>query len=65
MTLDKALKILTIHNDHNPDFTDVERREAHQLGIEALGRVKSLRIGKPGIQGRPDRFSILPGETEE
>jgi len=38
MKIDKAIEIQVIHNDHNPNFTDAERREAHQLGIEALKR---------------------------
>jgi len=36
MKLEKVIEILSIHNDHNPDYTDAEREEAHQLGIEAL-----------------------------
>ncbi|MBA7580670.1 hypothetical protein ES708_22564 [subsurface metagenome] len=44
MTIDEAIKIQTIHNDHNPDFTDAQRREAHQLGIEALKWVKEQRL---------------------
>jgi len=36
MNLEKAIEILSIHNDHNPNFSDADRREAHQLGIEAL-----------------------------
>lgn len=48
MKLEKAIEILTIHNDHNPNFTDAEREEAHQLGIEALKEVKSCRE-TPGL----------------
>ena len=60
MKIDKAIEILTIHNDHNPDFTDAERREAHQLGIEALKFTKRLRT-------HDDDFVIikLPGETDD
>ncbi|MBA7524068.1 hypothetical protein ES705_16205 [subsurface metagenome] len=43
MTLDKAIAIQTIHNDHNPNFTDAERREAHQLTLEASKRFRKLR----------------------
>ena len=60
MKIDKAIEILTIHNDHNPNFTDAERREAHQLGIEALKRIKSFRTNM-GSQ----KFWQLPGETDD
>jgi len=60
ITLEKAIEILTIHNDHNPNFTDAERREAHKLGIEALKRIKHYR---------EEYFSLadhtLPGETKD
>jgi hypothetical protein len=57
MTSDKAIEIQTIHNDHNPNFTDAERREAHQLGIEALKRLIHMRS-----QGVPLALCPLPGE---
>lgn len=60
LTLKEAIEILTIHNDHNPNFTDAERREAHQLGIEALKFTKGLREGLP-----PECYSPLPGETKD
>ncbi len=60
MNINLAIKIQTIHNDHNPDFTDADRREAHQLGIEALKRVKKERTGYETYA--PD---LLPGETKE
>ena len=59
MKIDKAIEILTIHNDHNPNFTDAERREAHQLGIEALKHyqeVRPLKVSK--------YYPLLPGETK-
>ena len=59
MTLDQAIKIQTIHNDHNPNFTDAQRREAHQLGIEALKWVKRYRP-----DNKTDKWSLLPGETK-
>jgi len=59
MTIDKAIKILTIHNDHNPDYTDAERNDAHQLGIEALKRVRAMR-SYPNLHDRV----LLLGETE-
>jgi len=60
MKLDKAIEILTIHNDHNSNFTDAEREEAHQLGIEAL-----LFRQRWEQQEGEDDFTLLPGETEE
>jgi len=60
MKLDKAIEILTIHNDHNPNFTDAEREEAHQLGIEALTRLERLRDIYGGSANE-----LLPGETVE
>lgn len=58
MTIDKAIEIETIHNDHNPDYTDKDRDDAHQLGIEALKRVLNTRV-------EPKYSSVdpLPGET--
>ena len=60
MKLEKAIRIETIHNEHNPDFTDAEREQAHQLLIEAGKEVKKSReedyIGDTGL---------LPGETED
>ena len=60
MKLGKAIEILTIHNDHNPNFTDAERREAHQLGLEALKRI----TGDRGTSYQPVWYP-LPGETKE
>jgi len=60
MTRDEAIKILTIHNDHNPDFTDAQRREAHQLGIEALVFIEQHRSVLHTIYS-----TLLPGETKE
>ena len=60
MTIDEAIEIETIHNDHNPDFTDAQRRVAHQLGIEALKAVKECRASHmfcPGL--------TMPGETKD
>jgi len=59
LKIDKAIEILTIHNDHNPNITDAERREAHQLGLEALKQVKESRFD-PSTW----RSQTLPGETE-
>ena len=58
MSIDEAIKILTIHNDHNPDFTDAQRQEAHQLGIEALKCIQSHRAEFGNIP-----YTGLPGET--
>ena len=60
MTLQEAIRIETIHNDHNPDITDPERWEAHRLLIEASKLVESFRVGVPRHVIR-----LLPGETKE
>ncbi|MBA7588193.1 hypothetical protein ES708_30244 [subsurface metagenome] len=60
MTIDQAIKILTINNDHNPDFTDAERQEAHQLGIEALKRIVYLRLDMDC-----PHWMTLPSETTD
>ncbi len=60
MKIDKAIEILTINNEHNPDFTDADRHDANKLGIEALKRIKSGRDTPSGLS-----FIPLPGETEE
>ncbi len=60
MKLDKAIEINSIHNDHNPNFTDTEREQAHQLGIEALKRIIVLRASE---MASPRKH--LPGETVE
>lgn len=57
MQLDKAIEILTIHNDHNPNFTDEQRREAHHLGIEALIHLKKQRRFNLAF-----KYELLPGE---
>lgn len=60
MTIAKAILIETIHNDHNPNFTDAEREQAHQLGIAALKRYR-LMTENPGLS----LDSLLPGETKQ
>lgn len=60
MTLDEAIRIETIDNDHNPDITDEDRRRAHQLGIEAMKRIQEARTKYRSVWG-----DTLPGETEE
>ena len=60
MTLDRAIEILTIHNDHNPNFTDAEREVAHQLAIEALKGIKKVRKTL-----EPYVTALLPGESRE
>jgi len=59
MKLEEAITISTIHNDHNPNYTDAQREAAHQLGIEALEREKVRR------ETYPHNFVLLPSETEE
>ena len=60
ITIDKAIEILTIHNDHNPNFTDADRRKAHQLGIEAL---KAIKQARNVAYSTPAHY--LPGETKD
>ena len=60
MKIEKAIEILIVHNDHNPNFTNAERREAHQLGIEALKRIQERRALQTGGEAKP-----LPGETRD
>ncbi|MBA7694975.1 hypothetical protein ES703_103591 [subsurface metagenome] len=60
MKIEKAIEIETIHNDHNPNYTDKEREEAHQLSVEALKRCQTYRIGTA-----PEAWILLPGETDE
>jgi len=60
MTLEEAIEIETIHNDHNPNYTDAEREEAHQLLIEA-GKLEQKRRNFHV----PYEEDLLPGETED
>lgn len=60
MTLEEAIKINTINNDHNPNYTDAQREQAHRLGIEALEEIKRARD-----HGYCFAAVRLPGETEE
>ena len=60
MKLERAIEIETIHNDHNPNITDAEREEAHQLGIEAMKYLRHAR--KAGAHHAP---ALLAGETKE
>jgi len=60
MKLKKAIEILTINNDHNPNFTDADRRDALKLGIEAMKRLRTYRERKYYYAR-----TLLPGETEE
>lgn len=60
MTIDEAIEILTIHNDHNPNFTDADRRDAHELGIEALKQIKQIRAYAKELY-----LPLLPGETKK
>jgi len=59
-TIDEAIRVNTVLQGA-PVLRDDQRVvDALKLDIEALRRVKSLRL-----TGKPDRYSILPGETEE
>ena len=55
MTIDKAIKVLTT----NKGFTDREIREAHQLSIEALKRVRDN-----SFIARHFYRELLPGESK-
>lgn len=43
MKLSRAIEIETIHNDHNPNITDAEREQAHQLLIQAGNYIIHIR----------------------
>lgn len=58
MKLDKAIEILTINNDHNPNFTDADRRDALKMGVEALKYIQRDRRGLADFD-----IERLPGET--
>ncbi|GAI60616.1 unnamed protein product [marine sediment metagenome] len=60
MTLDRAIEV---HEGQKPDGRCVsvnDKREAHQLGYEALKRVKWHKE-----QHERGYYELLPGETEE
>ena len=60
MILEEAITINIIQNDHNPNYTDAQRQQAHNLGIEALKRLQDMRISPCTTADE-----ILPGETEK
>ena len=60
MTIEEAITIETIHNDHNPTITDAQRHQAHNLSVEAL----RFRLRWEQQEGEKD-FPLLPGETRE
>lgn len=60
MTLNKAIEILIINNDHNPNFTDADRHNAHDLALEATKQLQAIRKAHPEFQ-----TFLLPGETKE
>ena len=60
MKLGKAIEILIIHNDHNPNYADADRRDAYQMGIDALKRVQDMRLSPCTTADE-----ILPGETKD
>lgn len=59
MTIDEAIKIKEQGQHWLPKESFPELIEADNLSIEALKRVRELRV-----DGKPDRYSILPGETK-
>ncbi len=60
MNLDKALEILTDLRGRGPQFPPDDRRDAVKLGIEALKRVRDMRISPCTTADE-----LLPGETKE
>ncbi len=60
MKIDKALEILTDFLGEGPQFSPDDRREAVQLGIEALKRIQDMRTSPCTTSDE-----ILPGETDE
>lgn len=60
MTLDEAIDLLERCRGNLPQVGYEWVREAHQLGIEALERVKHVRETY-----QKTSYVLLPGETEE
>ena len=60
MKIERAIEIKKLYLAHSDQYYHQDLDDAIQLGIEALKRIKSLRL-----TGKPDKYSILPGETEE
>ena len=60
MTIEKAIEILQDLLREGPQFPPDDRREAVQLGIEALKTVKDMRN-----HPFPDGVIELPGETKD
>ena len=60
MLLSKAIEILYDLLGESPQFPPDDRRDAVKLGIEALRREKSCRVGASITQ-----FDLLPSETKE
>ena len=58
MHIDKAIKNLRAGRKDCGMIPPEEYTATIDLATEALKRVKSLRVS-----GKPDRWSILPGET--
>lgn len=60
MTIDKAIEILLDLLHKTPRFSPFDNRNAIELGIEALKRLKEHREDHIDIT-----FRALPGETEK
>jgi len=60
MTIDEAIRRLEQHKCYLESINAHEQIEAHQLGIEALKKIKLWRQDNV----YPD-YTLLPGETEE
>ncbi|GAI81440.1 unnamed protein product [marine sediment metagenome] len=60
MTIDEAIHILTQHTTRIWPASDLNLRNANQLGIEALKRLKAGRLGYT-----ESGLCSLPGETKD
>jgi hypothetical protein len=60
MTIDEAIKILSILESRSQNYSTMFKKDALKLGIEALKRQKRIRGKKSTTLTYP-----LPGETEE
>lgn len=60
MTLEKAIAALENLLVDDPHFEPERRREAVQLGIEAIKRLRQDRRYYPALKGE-----LLPGETKD
>ncbi|MBA7677099.1 hypothetical protein ES703_85347 [subsurface metagenome] len=60
MTIDKAIEILTTERERNFNYFNPDRKDALQLGIEAMKHYKEVRPIEVSKY-----YPLLPGETKE